>query len=373
MKKWMVFLITGCLACLGGLGWDTGAAAAALAGADRPEIQYFGRWEQSKPALARTGRGAVYLRVDFTGTSLGIRLKDQQNWWRCVIDGREYTKFQPRGGETTLAENLAPGRHTLFLARCSEGEGGISEFRGLLLADGARLLPASPASERRLEVIGDSIAAGAMNDGPLGLSYYTIEDGLNAFGPLLAQKLGAEWSIVAKSGEGVVHNYTESWQTGGRERAVHTEDTYLRTFFSQAQPRWDPRRFAPQCILLAIGTNDFVEQPKKPAEKDFVAGYIRLLRLVRQMNPQAVLIALEPIPINLGAEPGHWIQQAVAARQQAGDPQLYYLPIHGTALQLQSSDIIGDETHPSIGGSRKLADYLYGEVGRIMKWESKAD
>ncbi len=351
--------------------WLGGAIgeAAVWAKSDAPEIQYFGRWDSGNSGIRRTGRGAAYLRVDFTGTSLRVKLQEEKNWWRYSIDGREYTKFRPRTDEKQLAENLAPGRHTLFLARCSEGEAGISGFGGLLLDDGAQLLPPARASERRIEVIGDSISAGAMNDGPLGLSYYTIEDGLTAFGPVLAQKLGAEWSIVAKSGEGVVHNYTESWEKREQGKALHTEDTYPQTFFTQAKPQWNPAKFPPQCILLAIGTNDFVEQPKKPAAEAFIAGYERLLRLVRGMNPEAVLIAMDPIPINLGTEPGQWIQQAVAHQQQAGDRKLYFLPMHGPALQLKENDFIGDDTHPTIAGSRKIAAYLYGEVGRIMEWK----
>lgn len=373
MKRWMEILAV-VLWLLGSADFGSHEAeAAVLVGASAPEIQYFGRWEHSHPAAARTGRGAAYLRVDFTGSSLGVRLKDDKNWWRYSIDGREYTKFRPQAVETMLAENLAPGRHQLFLARCTEGQGGISEFSGLLLADDGSLQSPTAVHERRIEVIGDSIAAGAMNDGPLGLSYYTIEDGLSAFGPVLAQKLRAEWSIVAKSGEGVVHNYTENWSGQGKGKNLHVQDTYVRTFFSQAEPQWNPAQFSPQLILIAMGTNDFVERPRKPAESVFTAGYGRLLQLVRQMNPEAVILGIEPVPLHWGPEPGRWIANAVAKQRLTGDSRVYFVPIHGTALQLLSTDFIGDDTHPTIEGSKKLAAYLYGEVERIMGWHNVWD
>ena len=41
----------------------------------------------------------------------------------------------------------------------------------------------------------------------------------------------------------------------------------------------------------------------------------------------------------------------------------------GLALQLKETDFIGNDTHPTIAGSRKIATYFYGEVSRIMEWK----
>ena len=363
-RRFVLILLLAALACWAEL--LTGVAQAArFVPADAGAIQYFGRWDRSQAGTARTGRGAAYLRVDFTGTSLRLRLQDPQNWWRYAIDGREYTKFRPQGGETMLADQLAPGRHTLFLIRATEGQYGISTLLGLVLDDGAELLPAAPASPRRIEIVGDSIAAGAMNDGPLPLNYRTKEDGAAAFAPELARQLQAEWSVVAKSGEGVARNYME-YYTG---QHLHTEDTYARTFYTEEQPHWNPASFPPQVILVTMGTNDFTDLPHKPTEQEFVAGYERLLRLVRRLNPAAVIIGVEPVPAMIGPAAGTWVRQAVTALQTAGDTKLYFIPINAAGPLLQDSDYVGDGTHPTKAGAKKIADYLRPRVAAIMGWE----
>ena len=342
------------------------AEASRFVPASAPAIQYFGRWDFSRPERVRTGRGAVYLRVDFTGTSLRLQLQEDRNWWRASIDGRDSTKFRPRTGTVTLAENLSPGRHQLVLTRITEGENGISSLAGFHLDDGAELLRGEPPAARRLEIIGDSIAAGAMNDGPQALSYAVKEDGLRAFAPRLAQALGAEWSVTAKSGEGVVRNYGEGTGRSG----IHTIDTYPRTFYTEPRPIWTTARFAPQAVLLAMGTNDFSDGPGQPSEREFTAGYTRLLQSVRERNPEAVLIAVEPMALNLGPQPGQWIEQAVAARRAAGDTRLYYIPVH-PAARLQPADFVGDETHPTAEGAQKIADYLKPIAAAILGWQEQ--
>lgn len=333
--------------------------------ADTEAIQYFGRWDMTAPGQVRTGRGAVYLRVDFTGTFLKLRLKDTQNWWRYTIDGKEYTKFKPQAEETLLADNLPPGRHQLFLIRCTEGRFGVSVLEGLDIDDQAEVMKAAAPSERRIEIVGDSIAAGAMNDGPQGLSYLNKEDGSVAFAPELARQLGAEWSVVAKSGEGVVHNYEESWPANG----IHTQDTYGRTFYTEAKPVWNSGQFPPQVILITMGTNDFSDADRKPTQQSFVAGYEEIIRVVRHMNPDAVIIGVEPVPVMIGPDAGIWVRQAVEAMCSAGDKKLYFIPVNVNGPLLQDTDYVGDGTHPTVAGARKIADYLRGPVAAIMGWE----
>ena len=49
-----------------------------------------------------------------------------------------------------------------------------------------------------------------MNDGKLnGSNYNEIGDNEYSYGPILARMIGAEYSVIAKSGQGVAVNYTE--------------------------------------------------------------------------------------------------------------------------------------------------------------------
>jgi len=50
------------------------------------------------------------------------------------------------------------------------------------------------------------ITAGAKNDSPPTAPYDDIENNDMAYGPQLARMLDAEYSVLGKSGEGVIHN-----------------------------------------------------------------------------------------------------------------------------------------------------------------------
>ena len=221
------------------------------------EIEYFGRWDE-KDGVQRSGYGATYIKANFTGTSLKADLEGEGIWWRVSIDGGKFRRFGSAGADTVLAQGLAPGQHSVLLVRSNEGQAGIAEFRGFVLDDGERLCAADPKKTRRLEFVGDSITAGALNDGKLeNYNYNDVEDGDMAYGPQLARMLGADYSVVAKSGQGVVRNYAESRPYSG----VHAVDSYMWTFFSndfgpQNLP-WDTSRFPVDAIIIFMGTNDY--------------------------------------------------------------------------------------------------------------------
>ena len=330
-------------------------------------IQYFGRWEKGADT-SRCGQGATYIKTNFTGTSIKVLLKDTGNWWRYSIDVKEFKRFKPHGSETTLAENLQPGTHKLVLTRSTEGYMGISEFRGFEIDDGSRLETPDAPKSRRLEFVGDSITAGAKNDGPASGPYNDIEDTDMSYGPQLARLLDADYSIVAKSGEGVIHNWAEPWP--GKE--VHTSDRYAWTFyydkFSNTNLKWNVKDFPVDGIVIAMGTNDFSDQKRKPTEAEFVQGYKKLIQTIRHMNPQATIICTEPVPNWVGEKARAWIKESVDTLQAAGDKKLHYIGINENGPLLAESDYAGDSTHPLKGGSAKIAAYLKDKVAAIMGW-----
>lgn len=221
-KKLSRVLLLGTVLTVGCVNGFTTAEAADIAPNDA-KIQYFGRWNKADDTKYTCAQGAVYIKANFTGTSLKVKLRDPNNYWRVSIDGSEFTKFRPKGNETVLAENLKPGKHKVLLVRSTEGYMGQSQLKGFVIDDGAKLETPDPLKTRRLEFVGDSITAGAKNDGELaGENYNDIEDNDMAYGPQLARMLNADYSVLAKSGEGVIHNWAEKWP--GNQ--VHTADRY---------------------------------------------------------------------------------------------------------------------------------------------------
>lgn len=351
------------------MGFGMGRADMGEFPADSPEIQYFGRWDAGK-GVYRCGFGATYIKANFTGRSLRADLGGSREvWWRVSIDGSEFRRFKPRGKDTLLADQLSPGEHKVLLVRSTEGQAGISEFRGFRVEDGEALLAPDPMKDRRMEFVGDSITAGAINDGKWVGNYFDVEDNDMSYGPQLARMLDADYSVIAKSGQGVVHNYAEAWPGHG----VHASDSYAWTFFSNTfSPKnlpWDTKRFPVDAILISIGTNDFSDPNRKPTAEEFKEGYRNLISRVREMNPGKDIICIEPFPAHIGPLAGMWTEDVVEEARRGGDERIHYIAVNEEKPMLETEDYADGRTHPTKAGSRKAALYLKDKVARILGWQ----
>lgn len=342
-----------------------------------PAITYYGRWDvQPEEGCARAGQGAVYLRARFTGTFLTADLESPYEWWRVSIDDGPWRRFRPEGAGTILAAGVSPGTHRVTLIRSTEACTGISTFRGFAVEAGAELLPTDVHRARAIEFIGDSITAGAKNDGVdeehpyVGMdNFYDVEDGNQSFAPKLARLLDAEFSVVARSGEGILHNSGEKWP--GHE--VHTADHYAWTFFheerSKSNEQWDPAQFPVDAILIAIGTNDFTDPLRAPEQDEFTEAYTHLLETIRSLHPETPILCTEPVNYFVGRTAGLWIYDAITRLREQGVPNLYYIALNAGGPILGPDDYALDFTHPTQEGARKLAEYLKDPVADILGWK----
>lgn len=377
-----------CLAA--GLGLCPAAALAAEIPANSPAIHYEGRWQEEADGSRAAAQGAVYIKAAFTGTKVSVKLRDGNNRWLVTIDGQPAKKITAAkaGQPTLLAENLPAGSHALRLERATEGLYGISHFDGLItdsadLTDsaGSNSSPAvkaasaksapsirsqnsrlSTTKKLRLEFVGDSITAGFRNDGQKrGRNDADIEDGSMSFAPQLAQRLGADYSVLAKSGEGVVHNWGAAWP----DKGLHTEERYRWTFFGGAKVKgntlWQSEKRPVDAVIIAMGTNDFSDKKRRPYHNEYVKAYLSLIRTVHAMNPQASILCLEPLPAMITPVAGLWIEEACRTAAAEGLP-VSYLPLNSHGPLLAPEDFVGDGTHPTKAGSAKLADFLLSHV-----------
>lgn len=327
-------------------------------------IQYFGRWEKSEKEYS-CGYGATYIKANFYGTGITAFVDGPHGWWRYSVDGEPFEKFAVEDGEIVMADGLELGEHSVMLVRSTEGEAGINVFKGFNVQDGYMLEP-SPAKSRRMEFVGDSITAGACNDGPQEANWHDKEDNDMSFGPQLARMLDADYSVVAKSGEGVLRNYDE---TEPPYKLVHTADRYAWSFYSsnfnEEHKTWNFEEFPVDVVVIAIGTNDFSWGKPKPDKKAFIASYENLIKVIRQYNPRAKIICTEPLPCATDRTPSEWIEAAI---RNVADSEVCYIPLNEGRPLLAADDYVGDYTHPTSEGSRKLAIFLNDKVKKIMNW-----
>ena len=293
--------------CSGPLS-DRQAAGASIAleitgqifAADHPSIQYWGRIDFSDPKKPKFSAAAIVIRARFQGTSIGVVLEDEHKWgsnrnyYDAIVDDGAPVKIGAiqTSGAYPVQTGLPEGEHTLTLVKRTESLIGYGRFLGLV-SDG-KLLPPPARPTRRIEIIGDSISAGGGIEARNG-SPQCQEEGWGqpynnarlAFGPVLARALGAEYQDQGYSGIGLVRNYGDGLPMPG---------IYDRIFLEDANsPLWDRTRFAPDVVVVALGTNDFSpgSTPRPPMEvRRFAAAYIDFLTRLRAYHQDAHIVCV---------------------------------------------------------------------------------
>jgi lysophospholipase L1-like esterase len=326
-----------------------------------PEIRFVGRVQRTADQGARYAWSGSGFVARFQGTGVSVRLKDDKNQHTVVLDGtlRDVLETDGRTEPYVLAQGLAPGQHRLEVYRRSEALFGPTELLELLVHDG-HLLPAPAASERRIEIVGDSISAGYGDEGPDTRCSFSAdtENHYASYGAVLARALGAELSTVAWSGRGVIKNYD-----GGPGDPMPV--LFERTLPEEQASRWD-FSWVPQAVVVNLGTNDFSTEPDPPQES-FVAAYRALLERVRSVYPSAfVLCTVGPM---LGGEDlgraRRGIAEAVRQRRTSGDGRV-------VAYEMQTPNPSpGCDWHPSTATHARMAAELAGELERALGWSSR--
>jgi len=115
----------------------------------------------------------------------------------------------------------------------------------------------------------------------------------------------------------------------------------------------------PDTVIVNLGSNDLGPPAITPGDV-FQAAYTNFLTDLRQRNPKALIIALQPFGVANGTYPVYpnEIRAAVTARRTAGDQRVTYVD---TAGWLGPGDFT-DGTHPNAAGNRKAADKLLAVI-----------
>ena len=224
-----------------GMAADSGACAAGasdggmqrFAGNDA-RIQYVGRLDLSDPAGPWFSASAVYVTAKFRGDHVAAEIRDEPlqandlDFFDVIVDDRP--PFRLSLASRQAVYELAPAalggdplvssscEHTVTLIKRTEAIIGKAQLLGL---SAAGLLPPdpSPTPGRRIEFVGDSYACGfgievtspasvacAENGRGQGGNGQGVEDAYEAYGPVVARILGAQWHVTCESGVGLVRN-----------------------------------------------------------------------------------------------------------------------------------------------------------------------
>lgn len=310
----------------------------------------------------------------FDGTSLSAELttdwvndeawkENFQPYMAVLVNGKLLKRFAVSEGtaEYELYRSERTEKVRIRLVKLSEN--AFSKVGVLSFSADGKLTATKPCSERRIEFVGDSITCGFGIEGRSADEGFrtSTENPLINYASLTANELGAEYQLISWTSIGVYSNSVKDDRTepdNAWTMPVIYDCTDKGTDGNLGfEPEiWDHSRFAPQLIVVNLGTND----------KDFTRGipertaafencYREFIAHIREKNPQAHIICA------LGAMGRDLLPQVENAVKSLADGRITSL---GFDVQ-REEDGIGSERHPNAVTHRKMADRLIAEIKRL--------
>lgn len=340
-----------------------GGKKALFTPATAPEIRFVGRAEKSPDGSLAFDWSGSHFTFRFEGRRCAMRASDTgHNYYNVFVDGKPHRMVTVAGADSTivLAEGLSRGIHTMLVQKRTEGEQGRTTLRGIE-TDGV-LLAAPAAPGRHIEFIGDSHTCGYGTEGKSVKEPFTpqTENCNLAWGCIVARCFGADYTLIAHSGQGIVRNW-------GDEKEVSDctmRERMLRTFDMDPESRWNFNDYKPDIVVVKLGSNDF-STDFVPSEKAFNESYAQALRQLRE--------AYGPVPVLCVAPSDNTIilgyLETFLREQQ--DPNLHVTAMLPGITNWDSD--MGANFHPNHRGQRKMAMSVIPYISTITGWEIPAE
>lgn len=342
--------------------------------AENADIRRLGRTLMRNGTLW-LGYSLTGAEFDFDGTSLSAELttdwvndeawkENFQPYMAVLVNGKLSKRFAVSEGtaEYELYRSEKAEKVRIRLVKLSEN--AFSKVGVLSFSANGKLTATKPCSERRIEFVGDSITCGFGIEGKSVCDNFrtSTENPLINYASLTANGLGAEYQLTSWTAIGVYSNSVKDESVTEPDNAWTMPVIYDYTdkavdgMLGNEPEKWDFSRFAPQLIVVNLGTND----------KDFTRGipertaafencYREFIAHIREKNPQAHIICA------LGAMGRELLPQVENAVKVLADERITSL---GFDVQ-REEDGIGSEWHPSAVTHRKMADKLIAEIKRL--------
>lgn len=261
-----------------------------------------------------------------------------------------------------LFESAEPKQTTIRIMKYSEA--AFSAVGIATVEIEGEVLPPPAEKEKKIEVIGDSITCGYGIEGVVDADTFNTaqENPWNAYGCRIARTLGAEFSLISWSGNGIISHYVEESVNEPRNDEALMPELYFYEDYSadmrrnKARAEYIKRDFTtyrPQLIIINLGTNDGSYTRNIPArDRAFVNGYVKFLRQVREVNPDANILCTVGLMRN---ETNALAAEAVARVNEFGDKKVFFKEAF---MQNGEADGIGADWHPTESTQKKFAEFL---------------
>ena len=251
-------------------------------------IARMGRMVEQADGSVKFGYPGVRLTFMFTGTSLALDAwsSGDKSYLEAVIDGgaAQLIDVRRERARFVLLADGTPGPHRVEIMHRSETWHGVVTLAGFQI-DG-KPGPAPHLPSRKMLVLGDSVTCAEGVERMSGEAKNSRWwDPRHSYGMLTAEALNAQVQLVCHGGRGLVR----SWN--GRTDEANLPDYYQYAIADAAKVRWDQRRYDPDLIVSAIGTNDFTAGI--PEREAYVSTYAALVRTLLREHRHARIVLTE--------------------------------------------------------------------------------
>ncbi len=287
------------------------------------------------------------LNVESKGNPMSIEYLAGYDLYVAVfVDGKLLDRPLLPAGTGTLTIPLTAGQHTVMVLKETEVQTNGNTLQLMNMLFDGTILEKPADRPLYMEVIGDSIACG---DGSLGKytagQKWVLQDhsGTHGFAYLTAQKIGADWSVFARGGIGLMKPAGE--YTAGQMYP------YVNLYRDKVT-RYTPAR-TPDIVIVELGAND-----DKNDTAAFVAAYNSLVDQIRALYGPDVKI------VWTGKNYNQYNSAQYVAKERE-DPNMFafqfaYGGSGSAALATQS------EGHPDAAEQQAFADALAGYLQKYV-------
>lgn len=312
------------------------------------------------------------LRITLAGDNSAAPFSDSAVRYAIYINGERVADKMMKSSDLTLGINLPEGENTVRFVKLSESANGIIGIKQISILSTQDIKP-TPESSLKIEFIGDSITCGYGVDDENREHHFSTEteNATKTFAYKASQILGADYSMVCYSGHGIISAFTGDGKINesGLVPKIYTQvgKTWDHSFkVNVNELEWNFDGFDADIVVINLGTNDnsYVNGEADRA-KEFEAGYVEFLKLVRKNNPDAHIVCSLGI---MGANLYGSVEAAAEAyTKETGDDNISCLKFGS----IKSDEGYAADWHPTEATQTRCADELIQHLITISD-EAKA-
>lgn len=323
-------------------------------------LKPYGRYALNEQKQLELISSAVHFGFNFQGEECALYISNKNqnshNFIQYELDGvyqkRLMVSAKPAG--PVLIRTSGKGAHTLWIYKATEAATGAIVVEKIA-AD--HLRPIAVPQAPLIEFIGNSITCGAAadtSDFPCGKGeYQDHHNAYMAYGPRLARMLGMNYMLSSVSGIGIYR----TWNMDGPSMPEVYAHTDLK---ANSMEQWDFKRYSPQIVSIALGTNDLScgdgKNPRKPFDPQvFISSFVKFVKLVKSKYPRAQ-IALLSSPMVKGNSRNTLEKCLATIKKLVDDSYPYDKPIRTFFFPVM--DAQGCNGHPSVAQHLELVTEL---------------